>query len=140
MEATSRTTNARMYVCVCAERAAEGAAGRRHPDLQHGDVIAAGDAEEHCGIWRSAGGRPNGRFHAGGGWATHTLKSDTHTQSHGVVILLLCVCVSVLGSDFQTYMESFFPYLVMALKNNAEYQVSLGTPPTSVCLFVCLSV
>lgn len=34
------------------------------------------------------------------------------------------VCVAVLGSDFQKYMEAFKPFLAIGLKNYAEYQVS----------------
>lgn len=41
-------------------------------------------------------------------------------------LMAVSTLVEVLGSDFQTYMESFFPYLVMALKNSAEYQVCLA--------------
>lgn len=32
----------------------------------------------------------------------------------------------VLGSDFLKYMEAFKPFLVIGLKNYAEYQVMLG--------------
>lgn len=41
---------------------------------------------------------------------------------------LNCLCVAVLGSDFQKYMEAFKPFLAIGLKNYAEYQVA--TPPT----------
>ena len=33
------------------------------------------------------------------------------------------VLVSVLGGDFQKYMEAFKPFLAIGLKNFAEYQV-----------------
>lgn len=33
---------------------------------------------------------------------------------------------SVLGSDFLKYMEAFKPFLVIGLKNYAEYQVSVA--------------
>lgn len=36
---------------------------------------------------------------------------------------MLLVCVAVLGSDFQKYMEAFKPFLVIGLKNYAECQV-----------------
>lgn len=38
--------------------------------------------------------------------------------------ICVCVCVSVLGSDFQKYMEAFTPFLAIGLRNYAEYQVS----------------
>ena len=34
-----------------------------------------------------------------------------------------CVCVSVLGENFEKYLEAFKPYLLLGLKNYAEYQV-----------------
>lgn len=34
-----------------------------------------------------------------------------------------CICVSVLGDNFEKYLEAFKPYLLLGLKNYAEYQV-----------------
>lgn len=40
--------------------------------------------------------------------------------------------VSVLGGDFQKYMEAFKPFLGIGLKNYAEYQVA--TPPAAAVM------
>lgn len=55
-----------------------------------------------------------------------------HTHTHELCVCvsqrLNCLCVAVLGSDFQKYMDAFKPFLAIGLKNYAEYQVA--TPPT----------
>lgn len=57
--------------------------------------------------------------------STHTHLIPVHTRAVRVIsITSVCVCVSVLGSDFQKYMEAFTPFLAIGLRNYAEYQVS----------------
>uniref|UniRef100_A0A8C1YGM9 Karyopherin (importin) beta 1 n=1 Tax=Cyprinus carpio TaxID=7962 RepID=A0A8C1YGM9_CYPCA len=48
-------------------------------------------------------------------------------------LMAVSTLVEVLGSDFLKYMEAFKPFLVIGLKNYAEYQVMLGLS----CLFFC---
>uniref|UniRef100_A0A8C2IKS3 Karyopherin (importin) beta 1 n=1 Tax=Cyprinus carpio TaxID=7962 RepID=A0A8C2IKS3_CYPCA len=48
-------------------------------------------------------------------------------------LMAVSTLVEVLGSDFLKYMEAFKPFLVIGLKNYAEYQVKLGLS----CLFFC---
>lgn len=41
-------------------------------------------------------------------------------------LMAVSTLVEVLGADFQKYMDAFEPYLVIGLKNHAEYQVCLA--------------
>ncbi|CAL9693896.1 unnamed protein product [Knipowitschia caucasica] len=41
-------------------------------------------------------------------------------------LMAVSTLVEVLGADFQKYMEAFEPFLVIGLKNHAEYQVCLA--------------
>ena len=39
------------------------------------------------------------------------------------VFVIIYIVVSVLGENFLKYMDAFKPFLLLALKNHAEYQV-----------------
>ena len=53
-------------------------------------------------------------------------QSSTQTRSGGVqedALMAVATLVEVLGDGFIKYMEAFKPYLLIGLKNTAEYQV-----------------
>merc|ERR1712203_292621 len=53
-------------------------------------------------------------------------QSSTQTRSGGVqedALMAVATLVEVLGDGFNKYMDAFKPFLLIGLKNTAEYQV-----------------
>ena len=54
-------------------------------------------------------------------------QSSSNTRSGGVqedALMAVATLVEVLGEGFMKYMDAFKPYLLIGLKNVAEYQVN----------------
>ena len=55
-------------------------------------------------------------------------QSSTQSRSGGVqedALMAVATLVEVLGDGFLKYMDAFKPYLLIGLRNTAEYQVRL---------------
>ena len=58
-------------------------------------------------------------------------QSSTQTRAGGVqedALMAVSTLVEVLGDGFLKYLDAFKPYLIIGLKNIAEYQVKLHFP------------
>ena len=56
-------------------------------------------------------------------WKYVLILKDWHVL---ILFVYRIFSLSVLGSDFQKYMDAFKPFLGIGLKNYAEYQVQYG--------------